>query len=238
MHQRALLAKPTSIYTTKTRMHLYELPEELLLIIISHVSLPERLVAREVSRKMKSVVESQLQLLRSLRVSGRSLKSVLDFVKDSKAKEIPCPLSKTCHRMNDQDCLNKIIHFDRVCLLISRYFPFLVSLRFYRLTITYAGLQLLMQSRSWKSVQHVVIRSCCIEDGFEGFMDQHEDAGWWESVQPVSLVHMFYFPISHNASLIQVIRLMLKDYKCETDAGGWIKYTKREAVEDSESCKT
>ena len=210
----------------KPKMHIYDLPHEVLIMIMSKIQLQDRLQVREVSVKMRSLVESELKLVRSLDVCGRSLKSVLDFVKDSKAKDVPCPEAGTTHQFHSHNSISRIISFDRICLLISKYFDGLVCLRLHKVTITFEGLDQLLQSQAWKGMEHLVIRSCYMEnDGLDDFLGSHEP-DWWISRQPVSLKHAFYFPITNNQSLISVIRLMLVGYKCDSIASSWLSYSK------------
>ena len=66
------------------------LPEEVQRNIFALIPLPERLEVRLVCKKFRSIVESQLAMVRSLDVSGKAVKSMLDFVKDSRGREYTC----------------------------------------------------------------------------------------------------------------------------------------------------
>jgi hypothetical protein len=208
-------------------MSVCDLPIEILIMIMDKLQLEERLKARLVCHRFQLVVESQLKLVKSLQLTGRSLKSVLDFVKDSKAREqvVMQSVSSACN-FSQHNSIDRIIRFDVVAHLISRYFTGLTSLRLNRLTITLDGMLTLLSSQSWNKMEYLVIRSCYVDDemSFENFIELH-DPKWRIGVNPISLKQMFHFPITNNHSLVQFTRLVVDSFKCESLPSGWLLYT-------------
>lgn len=202
--------------------HLFDLPDEILIMIVDQLQVEERLRVREVSQRMKLLVESQLKLVKSLKVTGRSLKSLLDYVKDAKAKDLKSP--ESC-QFTSHNSITKVIRFDQVCRLIYHYFTGLVSVRFHRMTFTFGGLRLLQSSQSWQKMEYLVIRSCYMDQAnFADVVAKHGPK-WYFPVKSDSLKQLLHFPITSNHSLEQVIRFdLLQAFSYESLPSGWISY--------------
>ena len=209
-------------------MQLTDLPPEVLTLILARVPLTERLEVRLVSRSMRSLVEGcSLPAIRSLEAGGRSsvVRSVLDFVRDSKAKEPLCLASgNPCHQGDPLCCLTRIASFAPVARLITRHLTHLTFLRLHRLSLSRSGMRILMGSHAWRcSLQHVVIRSCYLDgDGCSEEADENEEREKWPT--PESLQHLFYFTAAWNKPLLRLLHSALPEdlFSRDTKSGASI----------------
>ena len=195
---------------------IFDLPWHVKVSFLEHLSLTERMRLRVVSKSMCSLVESQLTTVKSLDISGKACKSMLDFVKDRKTREVSCHTNH--HEVSELDSFTRVTDFDKVCLIISRYFPNLVYLRLHKLDLTWQGLRTLTTSSSWMdSMEHLVVRCCYLGDGVP------ED---WQHLinQPIKLKHFNLITVANNQFVREVFRYIASHLENKIEAGEDIIY--------------
>ena len=99
--------------------------------------------------------------------------------------------------------------FERVALMIQRYFPRLVYLRLHRLDLTCEGLRILTTSEAWQSsLEHLVIRSCYLVPAVIN------DDNWMNNLHsPRQLKHVCFMTITLNESLINTMNFLTQDLR-------------------------
>lgn len=123
---------------------------------------------------------------------------MLDFVKDAKGREVHCEVRD--HRTFVRESLRKVGSFNRVGLLIDRYFHHLTFIRFHKITLTLEGLQTLAQSPCWRHLEHLTVRSCYLSN-----CDLDDNILQTLNI-PMRLTHFNYLTITNNEKLQKILK--------------------------------
>lgn len=197
------------------------LPDEILCEIIGYVHASERLNVRNVCKKFKNVIDSELAAIEGFQFIGRSIRSMLDFVTDAKKKEIPCKE----HYISGVNTIRTTANFGDIALTISIRLTRLKYLRLHKTSLTWEGFKLLTNSPFWtETLHHLDIKSCYLEDpqcqtfgGTSITIVNRSDV--FNMKKPGHLKHFNLILMSEQDDLLFILEYLTQDLKAKFEDG-------------------